>query len=94
MGKGLIAQIARGAGPSAQYAAKYAEAGYLWDELAVVAWLDSSLITKWRQLYVDVNVDHGAGYGDTLMWVPGEQPGLGEQLVEVQQKNSTGNSWS
>jgi purine nucleosidase len=89
MGKGLIAQIARGAGPSAQYAAKYAEAGYLWDELAVVAWLDASLITKWRQLYVDVNVDHGAGYGDTLMWVPGQQPGLGEQLVEVQQDLNT-----
>lgn len=82
---GLIAQIAKGKGPSAQYAAEYAEAGYLWDELAAVAWLDSSLITKWEKLYVDVNIDHGAGYGDTLVWIPGRQPGFGEQLVEVQQ---------
>jgi inosine-uridine nucleoside N-ribohydrolase len=84
MEKSLIAQIAKSARPSAQYAARYAETGYLWDELAAVAWLDPSLITKWERLYVDVNVDHGAGYGDTQVWVPGQQPGLGEQLVEVQ----------
>jgi len=85
MGKDLITQLAKIARPSAQYATKYAEAGYLWDELAAVSWLDPSLITKWERLYVDVNVDHGAGYGDTLVWVPGQQPGLGEQLAEVQQ---------
>ncbi len=84
MDKGLIAQIAKSARPSAQYAARYAEAGYLWDELAALAWLDPSLITKWVALYVDVNVDRGAGYGDTLVWVPGQQPGFGERLVEVQ----------
>ena len=81
----LVAQVAKGAEPSAKYAAKYVEAGYLWDELAAVAWLDPSLITKWERLYVDVDVDHGAGYGDTLVWAPGQQPGLQEQLVEVQQ---------
>jgi len=26
----------------------------------------------------------GAGYGNTLVWVPGSQPGLGERLVNVQ----------
>lgn len=35
-------------------------------------------------VYMDVNIDHGAGYGDTLTWLPGMQPGLGEQLVTVQ----------
>ena len=89
MEKGLIARIARSAEPSAQYAARYAEVGYLWDELAAVAWLDPCLITKWEKLYVDVNVDHGAGYGDTQVWVPGQQPGLGEQLVLVQQDLNT-----
>ena len=86
MEKGLIAQLAKSTAPGAQYAAKYAEAGYLWDELAAVAWLDGSLITKSEKLYVDVNVNHGAGYGDTLAWSPGEQPGRGERLVEVQQE--------
>lgn len=86
MGKRLIQRIAKTAGPSARYASSYAEEGYLWDELAAVAWLDPSLITKWEKLYVDVDVDHGAGYGDTLVWVPGQQPGLGERLVDVQQE--------
>ena len=27
----------------------------------------------------------GASYGNTLSWAPGQQPGVGEQLVEVQQ---------
>jgi purine nucleosidase len=85
MEKSLIAQVAKSTTPAAQYVAKYAEANYLWDELAAVAWLDPSIITKSQKLYIDVNVDHGAGYGDTLAWAPGQQPGMGEQLVEVQQ---------
>jgi len=84
MEKALIEQVRKSPTPAAQYVAKYAEANYLWDELAAVAWLDPSIITKWTKLYIDVNIDHGAGYGDTLAWPPGQQPGLGEVLVEVQ----------
>jgi inosine-uridine nucleoside N-ribohydrolase len=84
MEKALIEQVRKSSTPAAQYVAKYAEANYLWDELAAVAWLDPSIITKWKKLFVDVNIDHGAGYGDTLVWAPGQQPGLGEILVEVQ----------
>jgi purine nucleosidase len=85
MEKNLIAQVAKSSTPAAQYVAKYAEANYLWDELAAVAWLDPSIITKWQKLYIDVELDHGASYGDTLAWAPGQQPGMGEQLIEVQQ---------
>ena len=85
MEKALIDEVRRSPTAAAQYVAKYAKAGYLWDELAAVAWLDPTFITKWRKLYMDVNVAHDAGYGDTLAWAPGQQPGLGEQLVEVQQ---------
>jgi purine nucleosidase len=85
MEKNLIAQVAKSPTPAAQYIAKYAEANYLWDELAAVAWLDPSIITKWQKLYLDVELDHGASYGDTLAWAPGQQPGMGEQLIEVQQ---------
>lgn len=84
MEKALIEEVRKSAAPGAQYVAKYAEANYLWDELAAVAWLDPSIITKSRKLYIDVNTDPGAGYGDTLSWTPGNQPGLGEVLVEVQ----------
>jgi purine nucleosidase len=84
MEKSLIEQIAKSPNPAAQYVAKYAEANVLWDELAAVAWLDPSIITKSQKLYIDVNTDHGAGYGDTLAWPLGQQPGMGEALVEVQ----------
>jgi inosine-uridine nucleoside N-ribohydrolase len=85
MEKSLIAQVAQSPTAAARYVAKYAEANYLWDELAAVAWLDPTIITKWQKLYVDVEIDHGASYGNTLSWAPGQQPGIGEQLVEVQQ---------
>jgi inosine-uridine nucleoside N-ribohydrolase len=84
MEKSLIAEIAKSSEPAARYVVKYAEPNYLWDELAAVAWLDPSIITKWEKLYVDVNLDRGAGYGDTLVWAPGQQPGMGEILADVQ----------
>jgi inosine-uridine nucleoside N-ribohydrolase len=90
MEKSLIEQVRKSPTPAAQYVAKYAEANYLWDELAAVAWLDPSIITKSQKLFIDVNLDHGAGYGDTLAWAPGQQPGMGEQLVEVQQNLDKG----
>lgn len=84
MEKELIEQVEKSPEPAAQYVAKYAQANFLWDELAAVAWLDPSIITKWKKLYVDVDTDHGAGYGNTVVWAPGRQPGLGEVLVDVQ----------
>ena len=84
MEKELIEQIRKSPTPAAHYVAKYAEPNILWDELAAVAWLDPTIITKWKKLYMDVDVGHGACYGNTLVWTPGRQPGLGEVLAEVQ----------
>jgi purine nucleosidase len=84
MEKELIAEIAKSKEPAAQYTAKYAEPGYLWDELAAVAWLDPSIITKTKKLYLDVSTDHGASYGDTLVWTEETRPHLGEREVEIQ----------
>jgi purine nucleosidase len=84
MDRELIEKIRKSPTPAAQYVAKYAEANFLWDELAAAAWLDPSIITKWKKLYMDVDTDHGAGYGNTLVWAPGRQPGMGEVLAEVQ----------
>ena len=84
MTKELIEQIRKSSTPAAQYVAKYASANFLWDELAAVAWLDPSIITERKKLYMDVNTDRGAGYGNTLVWRNGNQPGAGEILVEVQ----------
>jgi len=89
MTQALIDKIKAGDSPAARYVGKYArlwgEYNYLWDELAAAAWLDPSLITKQDSLYMDIDYSHGAGYGNTLVWNEGSQPGLGEQLVHVQQ---------
>lgn len=89
MKRGLLKELKKSAAPAARYAVRYAEAGYWWDELAAVAWLDPELITRWKELYIDVDIDHGAGYGETLVWAPGDQPGRGERLVHVQQELDT-----
>jgi purine nucleosidase len=85
MDKNLIARIAKGTTPAARYVAHYASESYLWDELAAAAWLDPSIITSTADLYMDVSMDHGASYGDTLVWNDGSQPGLGEQRVTIQE---------
>jgi purine nucleosidase len=85
MNQALIDEIGKGKSAAAQYTVKYAEPNTLWDELAAAAWLDPSIITRSTKLYMDVSTDPGASYGQTLAWEPGSQPGLGEQLVEVQQ---------
>jgi purine nucleosidase len=89
MDKSLIAKIRKGTSPSARYVAKYAHECsyqcYLWDELAAAAWLDPSIITKSKKMYLDVAVDHGATYGDTLAWDPGQQPALHGPLAEVEE---------
>jgi purine nucleosidase len=86
MDKAMIAEIGKSQNAAAQYIAKYADEEYRWDELAAVAWLDPSIITKQTQLYMDMDYSHGAGYGNTLVWVPGTQPGLGENLVNIPQE--------
>jgi purine nucleosidase len=81
--RAMIAEIGKAKTPAAQYIAKYADEEYMWDELAAIAWLDPSVITRTETLYLDVSIDHGATYGDTLAWPPGNNPGLGEQPVTV-----------
>jgi purine nucleosidase len=81
----MIDQVAKSKSPAAQYVAKWADEEYLWDELAALAWLDPSIITKEESLYLDIDISHTAGYGNTLVWTEGNQPGLGEQQVHVQQ---------
>jgi len=85
MTKDLIAQLAKAKNPAAQYAARYAQEDYLWDELAALAWLDPTIVTRSTRLYMDVSTDPGATYGDTLTWAIGQKPPTPEPLVEAQQ---------
>ena len=68
----MVQKIGASGTPLARYIAKYFVSGdgndYMWDELAAAAWIDPSIITKRETLYMSVNIEHGAGYGDTLTW--------------------------
>jgi purine nucleosidase len=78
--------IATSHNPAAQYIARYTqEHYYLWDELTAAAWLDPSIITSERQLYLDVDLSRGATYGDTLAWTATNKPDVDLQLVHVQE---------
>ena len=89
MTKALVAKLAESKNPAAQYAAKYAQEDYLWDELAALAWLDPSIITRTRNLYIDVSIDHGPTYGDTVVWGNKREPGLTGPPVQVQEELDT-----
>jgi purine nucleosidase len=84
----LINRIKAGDSPVARYIGTYArlrgEYNYLWDELTSAAWLDPSLITKKETRYMDVNLDRGAGYGDTLTWNDHDKPKRDIRPVEIQ----------
>jgi inosine-uridine nucleoside N-ribohydrolase len=85
LSKALIEEIGRSRTPAAQYVAKWSDEQLMWDEVAALAWLEPSLITRQRTVYMDIDIDHGAGYGNTLSWPAGGNPGLGEQLVTLQE---------
>jgi purine nucleosidase len=84
----LINRVKAGTTPAARYIGTYGrlygQYNYLWDELTSAAWLDPSLITKKETRYMDVNLDRGAGYGDTLTWSDHDRPNRDLQPVEIQ----------
>jgi purine nucleosidase len=81
----MLDAISKAPNPAAQYIAKYSQDRYyLWDELAACAWLDPSLITKERLIYMDIDVSHGPSYGDTLTWTENIKPVTSVQLVHAQ----------
>jgi purine nucleosidase len=52
--------------PLTRYLTKYSHLSVMWDEIAVAAFLDPSIITDQKQLYVNIDIDHGASYGQTI----------------------------
>lgn len=84
----LVNRVKAGHSAAAHYVGTYARLrgkyDYLWDELAAAAWLDPSLITAKEPRFMDVNLDRGANYGDTLSWSEANKPNAEVQPVEVQ----------
>jgi len=74
--------------PLAHYVGKYFQPGggndYMWDELAAAAWIEPAVITQKEKRYMSVDLEHGAGYGNTLTWVEEDKPRFAGPLVEIQ----------
>jgi purine nucleosidase len=62
------AAIAKAPTPIAKYLTEYAVESFMWDELSAAAMIDPSIVTRQKDMYVDIDVDHGASYGQTLFW--------------------------
>jgi purine nucleosidase len=86
LSKEILDELAKSPELAAQYIARYTHrpGDYLWDELAAAAWLDPSLITRERNVYMDVSLDKGISYGDTLVWTDQDKPALSLQKVHAQ----------
>jgi inosine-uridine nucleoside N-ribohydrolase len=81
----MLDEIARSKSPTARYIAAWSQDRYyLWDELTACAWLDPTLITQEKQIYMDVDLSHGPFYGDTLTWTDKLKPATGVRIVHAQ----------
>jgi len=78
------AAIAKSDTPVAQYLTKYYADSYMWDELSAAALIDPSIITGQKEMYVDIDIDHGPSYGETLFWDPKAEVPPYERLATVQ----------
>ncbi|PZU61050.1 MAG: nucleoside hydrolase [Sphingobium sp.] len=84
LSKELLGRIAKVSSPAISKWLSGWEGGFpLWDEIAAAVFIDPTIATDKDTLFVDYNTQFSAGYGDTLSWRAGYQPGLGEQPAEV-----------
>ena len=84
----MVKQIEASGTPLGRYIARFAVltegADIMWDELAAAAWLDPGIITKSEVRYMSIDLDHGAGYGNTLTWSATDTAHESAQRVEIQ----------
>jgi inosine-uridine nucleoside N-ribohydrolase len=81
----MLDDIAKAQSPAARYIAAWSQDRYyLWDELAACAWLDPTLITKEKVVYMDIDLSHGPSYGETITWTEKLKPATGVRLVHAQ----------
>jgi purine nucleosidase len=81
----VLDRIAHAQTPAARYITAWSqERSYMWDELAACAWLDPKIITKEKELYMDMDLSHGPSYGETLTWDEKLKPETGVRRVHAQ----------
>jgi inosine-uridine nucleoside N-ribohydrolase len=80
----LLARAVKAAPPATGKLIAAMEPGFpMWDEIAAAVVIDPGVVREAHELYVDYNTHFGPGYGDTLSWREGYQPGLGERKASV-----------
>ena len=77
----LKAQVARSTAPVAAYHTEFANPSYMWDEISAIAWMDPSIITSQQPLFVNIDIDHGASYGQTIFVEAEMSGGQGQPAV-------------
>lgn len=82
----MLDELGKSKSPAAQYIVRYTQkpGEYLWDELAAAAWIDPTLITRERHVYMDVSLGKGIDYGNTVVWDDADKPALDLQKVNAQ----------
>jgi purine nucleosidase len=81
----MLDEISKSQSATAKYIAAWSQNRYyLWDELAACAWLDSTIITREKIEYMDIDLSHGPSYGDTLTWAEKLKPQTSVRLVHAQ----------
>jgi len=84
----MVKEIEASDTPLAHYLARFVQLGpgadTMWDELAAAAWINPALITRRDTRYMSVDLDHGAGYGNTLTWTEKDKPAFPLPPVEIQ----------
>ncbi|MBV9482956.1 MAG: nucleoside hydrolase [Acidobacteria bacterium] len=70
LGREIHDAIAKADTPVARYLTAYSEPSFMWDELSAAALIDPAIITAQKEFYVDIDIDHGPSYGETLFWAP------------------------
>ena len=92
----LVARIAEAGTPLARYIDEFhvpqpvggnpdwTPGVYMWDEVSAASVLDPSIITSSREMYVDVDIDHGIHYCFTLAWELDQHqtPGVPKSTVQ------------
>jgi len=84
LGSEIKAAIAKADTPIAKYLTEYSVESFMWDELSAAAMIDPTIITGQKQLYVDIDIDHGPSYGVTLFWQADAEVPPYERVATVQ----------
>jgi len=74
------AAIAKSGTPVAQYLTRFSRPGLMWDEVSVAALIDPSIIVEQKDLFVNVDISHGASYGQTIFVEKTTRGPSGEQV--------------